>query len=145
MFLGHYPRSLDINRRLTLPFEYMESTTEGLYITKGFDSNLLILPASAFQEIYECVMALDITNPLARLLLRLIFGDAAELEVDESAQVTLPVSLADFAKLKRDVILVGQGDYLEVWDSELWAQQESELNNMQANTHRFSSFKIATR
>jgi MraZ protein len=145
LFIGHCSSTIDNRSHLSLPTEYLGFLQEGVYITKGFDKNLLVLTTSAFQEVYECVMALEITNPLTRLLLRLLLGNAVELNLNGANMIPLSPSLMKFADLKQDAILVGQGDYFEIWDPELWEQQEIELQNTQANTHRFSTLKIATR
>ncbi len=55
-----------------------------MYITQGFDRNLQVLTAGAFQEIYRKVISLNIADPLARLLLRLILGTATELGMDNN-------------------------------------------------------------
>jgi MraZ protein len=145
LFLGHHPRLLDTSNRLLPPAEFGEYIADGAYLTQGFDRNLLVLTASAFQEIYECVMSLSITDPVARLLLRMVLGTACELEVSPDGKITIPERLKNFAGLERDVVLVGQGDYFEVWSPGQWRQQEDLLSNAEMNAQRFSMFSIATR
>ena len=50
----------------------------------------------------------------------------------------------DFANIKTDATLVGQGNYFEIWTPELWKEQETSLNNVEANSHRFSSLSLST-
>jgi MraZ protein len=40
---------------------------------------------------------------------------------DGSWRVLLPAALLQHARLERDAMMVGQGRYLELWDSELWS------------------------
>ena len=65
-----------------MPSSFRGQLSGGAYLTQGFDRNLQVLTSSAFQEIYRTVVSLNIANPLARLLLRLVLGTAQELGVD---------------------------------------------------------------
>jgi MraZ protein len=136
---------LKSSNRLSLPANWRKLLTGGIYLTQGFDQNLLILTAETFQEIYERITSLNITDPLARLLLRMFLGTASYLEISESEPITMPQKLMDYASLKGKVILIGQGEYLEVWSPSHWAEQEVQIQDVQANAARFSGFNIATR
>jgi MraZ protein len=114
-------------------------------LTQGFDRNLQVLSGSAFQEIYRTVVSLNIANPLARLLLRLVLGTAQELEVDANGQFTIPEELKQFANLKEDVFLIGQGEYFEIWSPDLWNKQEAQLRDAETNSNRFSALTVTAR
>ncbi len=130
---------------LTIPSRFREPFSEGAYVTQGFDRNLLIMTAKTFQEIYQQVMALNMTDPLARLLLRLILGSASALEMDRSGSIQVPQNLRNFAGLDGEAVLVGQGDYFEVWAPALWQKQEIQIQDAEANTHRFTNLVLAPR
>jgi DNA-binding transcriptional regulator/RsmH inhibitor MraZ len=67
------------------------------------------------------------------------------MEIKESEPITVPQNLMEYANLKGKVILIGQGEYLEVWSPSHWAEQEAQIQDAQANAARFSAFNIATR
>lgn len=145
MFLGKYPCKLDDHNRLVIPSAFRKQITGGLYITQGFDRNLLVLTTSAFEEIYRRVTLLNIADPLARLLLRLILGTASKLKIDQTGHIAIPDDLKEFAQIGEHNLMVGQGDYFEVWALELWNQQEFQLKDAEANSGRFSTLTVATR
>jgi MraZ protein len=145
LFLGHHPTQLKSSNRLSLPANWRKLLTGGIYLTQGFDQNLLILTAETFQEIYERITSLNITDPLARLLLRMFLSTASYLEIKESEAIPVPQNLMEYANLKGKVVLIGQGEYLEVWSPSHWAEQEAQIQDAQANAARFSAFHIATR
>jgi MraZ protein len=87
---------------------------------------------------------LNLTDPLARLLLRLILGNASKLEMNESGRMLIPQNLASFAILEKDIILVGQGDYFEVWAPAPWEKQSTKLLDSDANTERFAQLDLAS-
>ncbi len=145
MLLGKFSRTVSKQNRISVPPQFQAELAGGAYITQGFDRNLQVLSAGAFKEIYQRVMSLNIADPLARLLLRLILGTAHELEADDPDTVRIPDELRDFARLQQEVLLVGQGDYFEIWSPEFWAHQEAELRDAETNAHRFSALSVATR
>jgi division/cell wall cluster transcriptional repressor MraZ len=80
---------------------------------------------------------------MARLLNRLFLGSATVVAVEELGQIELPVNLCAFAELGKEVIIVGQGEYSEIWSPALWQKQIDTLNDFEANTHRFEKFHLS--
>ena len=145
MFLGQYTGELKPNNRLSLPTDFHELISDGVYLTQGFDRNVLVITKSAFEHMYRHITSLNIADPLTRLLSRMLLGAASFLEVGKDGILSLPESLAQFADLTNKVIIVGQGDYFEVWSTDQWEAQKLQLKDFQANAQRFSAFNIATR
>jgi MraZ protein len=143
LFLGHHATQLKSSNRLSLPSNWKKLISGGIYLTQGFDQNLLIMTAGTFQEIYERISSLNITDPLARLLLRMFLGTASFIEVKEGSAISLPQNLMKYANLQNEVVIVGQGKYLEVWSPDDWLKQEVQIQDAQANAVRFSPFTIA--
>lgn len=114
-------------------------------MTQGFDRNLQVLTAGAFREVYRRATSLNIADPLARLLLRLFLGTAVELPVQDGTTCQIPGELKAYANLRQDLLLIGQGDYFEIWAPELWSQQEAQVRDSDANSSRFSALTITTR
>ena len=144
MFLGHYFTQLKNSNHLSIRSEWQELISSGVYLTQGFDRNLLLLTPDAFQAIYSRITALNIADPLARLLLRMFLSTASYVEIVENEIISLPQELLEYASLESNVVVVGQGDYVEVWSSDLWQQQQSDIQDSQANAQRFSAFTIST-
>ncbi len=142
MVLGKFSRSLDSRSRFSVPPAFRGSLAGGAYVTQGFDRNLQVLTAEAFREIYRTAISLNVANPLARLLLRLILGTAQESGVDAEGQLVIPEELKQFANLQNDILLIGQGEYFEVWAPDLWNQQEAQLRDAETNANRFSALTL---
>jgi MraZ protein len=142
LFLGQHHLTLEKENRMTVPLLFSGPLANGAVITQGFDRNLWILPSSKFQQLYQRISSLNIADPKARILLRLLLGQACELVTDESGGIHIPQTLREFAKLDKEIILVGQGDYFEVWDENLWQEQESETRDANANSDRFANLVI---
>lgn len=145
MFLGKHASRMDDKGHFSAPSIFQGQLSGGAYIIQGFDRNLLVLTPIAFEEIYRKVSAQNLADPLARLLLRMILGTAHELELDKNGFITLPRDLKDFAQITRELLLIGQGDYFEVWQPDLWEKQEIQIRDAAMNSSRFSTLMVTTR
>ena len=144
MFLGHHFTQLKNSNHLPIRSDWQKLISSGIYLTQGFDQNILILTPDTFHEIYTRITTLNITDPLVRLFLRMFLSTASYVEGVENETITLPQDLLGYANLESNVVVVGQGDYVEVWSTDLWEHQQSEIQNSQANAQRFSAFTIST-
>jgi MraZ protein len=143
MFFGKCTLLLSEKCQLTLPSNYREAMRNTAYLTQGFDRNLFLLSQQAFNTIYSHIKETSISDPLARLLSRLFLGSAAEIEIDGSGQIELPKDLCEYAGLGKEIVIVGQGEYSEIWSPALWEKQMDSLNDFDANPHRFEKFHVS--
>jgi MraZ protein len=143
MFLGQYQHSLDEKGRLTIPARFRDLLDQGAYITQGFDRNLMVMTPTAFEQVYERITSVSLTEPSARLLRRLIFSNAYPVEVDKAGRILVPQNLRQFLNLEGDAVVVGQGEYFEIWLPSDWNQQVKNLQDSDANANRFSAFNLA--
>jgi MraZ protein len=144
MFLGRYRFSLDNKGRLTIPVRYRAPLDEGTYITKGFEKNLVVMTTTAFLNISKQVSEKNYTDPTARLLKRYIFSNGEQVEMDKAGRILIPQFLRQAANLDTEVVLVGLGDFFEVWSPENWAGQDAQLVDTEANVGRFIAYDIST-
>lgn len=142
MFYGQYHNQFKENNRLEIPANFRELLAGRVVITQGFDRNILALSLEAFEDLSRLVMALNITDPLARGLMRMLLGNASFLEIDQSGAISLKGSLKEYAGLDSEVVLVGQGKYFELWSRAVWHEQEIDLQDAEANSQRFASINL---
>ena len=132
---------MDARNRITVPTAFKAELAGGAYMTQGFDRNLQVLTARAFQQIYQQVTALNSADPLARLLLRLVLGNAVEVPPARGS-LAIPDNLRQYASLEENVLLIGQGDYFEIWAPPNWGEQEAQLQDAGANASRFAALAL---
>ncbi len=145
MFLGQYEHTIDDKGRLTIPARYRELLSDGAFITEGFDGNLMILTSSAFMTISDRVNRMSMTDPTARDLKRMMFGRATQAEIDKAGRMLIPAFLRDRAELKTNIVVVGMGDYFELWAAENWQVQNEPAPSSEANSRRFAAFDLSVR
>lgn len=143
MFIGQHQALLRENNELEIPAGYRKLLADQVVITQGFDKNILVLPVDVFEDLSKLVMALNIADPLARSLMRMLLGNAVYSEIGSSGSLRLQNSLKEFAGLKWNVVLIGQGKYIELWSQDSWHQQEKDIQDADANSQRFTSLNLA--
>jgi MraZ protein len=145
MFLNQYQHSFDDKGRLTIPSKFRELPAEGAFVVQGLDRNLMVLPPDSFRILYERFMNMNFADPSARLLRRIIIGNAQQVTPDGSSRILLSQNLREYADLKTNVVFVGQGDYFEIWSPEHWKEQEIQVFDAETNAQRFAALDLKTR
>lgn len=145
MFLGQYQHSLDDKGRLMIPARFREMLDNGAYITQGFDKCLMVMTEAYFKEVYDRLNAMNLTDPTARLLRRLILSNAYPVEVDKVGRILVPGNLRQVINLQSEATIAGQGEYFEVWTPDDWAAQVTQLNDTEANNQRFATLDLSSK
>ncbi len=144
MFLGQFQHNLDEKGRLMIPAPFRQ-TLEGnaAYITQGFDRCLMVMTEAYFSQVYQRINAMNLADPTARLLRRLILSNAYPIEVDKVGRILVPQNLRQFIGLDGEAIVAGQGEYFEVWTPADWNSQMEQIHNTEANNQRFSALDLS--
>ncbi len=142
MFLGQYQHALDEKGRLTIPAAFRDALAGGAFISQGFDRNLMVMTSAYFQQVYERIHAMSITDPAARLLRRLILSSAYQVEVDKAGRILVPQNLRQFLGMNGEAMVIGQGEYFEIFTPAEWSQQMQTLQDAEANAQRFQALDL---
>jgi MraZ protein len=143
MFLGQFQHNLDDKGRLMIPARFRELLDGRAYITQGFDRCLMVMTDSYFKQVSETLNSMNLADPNARLLRRMIFGTAYPVEVDKVGRVLVPQALREFAGLDGEAIVTGQGEYFEVWTPETWDEQVKQIQDTDTNNQRFATLNLS--
>jgi len=143
MFLGQFQHNLDEKGRLMIPARYRELLAAGAFITQGFDKCLMVMTDVHFQEVYERINAMNLADPDARLLRRLILSNAYSVEIDRIGRILVPQNLRQVIGLNGEAIVAGQGEYFEVWAPADWNKQMDQLQEIETNNQRFATLDLS--
>ena len=128
VFQGPSALTLDSKGRIAMPVRHRDVlTTMGaakVTITKNPPGGLLIFPPAAWDDFSARVAALPMESAGWK---RLFLGNAVEVEIDASSRVLVAPELRDFADLSRDVMLLGMGNFLELWDKRRYDEHEAQV------------------
>ena len=121
MFLGTHTPRLDEKGRLFLPAKFRDELGEGLVVTRGQDHCLYVWPLRESATLTEQMRAAPVTNKRTRDFMRMLFAGASDEKPDKQGRITIPPLLREYARLRRDCVVIGAMNRVEIWDAESWS------------------------
>jgi MraZ protein len=126
MFFGFYEHTLDDKGRLVIPRKMREEAGVKVYILKGYDGALSIYKQSTFEKLVEEINSLPYNKKESRAFLRIQLSSVCDLDVDKAGRVQIPTQLLSKYNIGKQVVVIGAGDHIEVWDQATYAKYEAE-------------------
>jgi MraZ protein len=127
MLLGEYEHTLDDKNRLTLPAKFRDAFAGGVVVTRGMDGCLHAYTREDFGRLVERMRALDPLSRETRVLHRHFFSGANDAEPDKQGRVMIPAALIEAAGLRKEVVVAGVYDHVEIWDRAAWRAHLEEV------------------
>lgn len=132
MFIGRYYHKLEDKGRISLPKKFRE-IEKSWVITRGLDGGLFIFKESDFIEKIEEIAQRTFTKKKNRDFVRLMVNEASQVTADNNGRVPLPEYLIKSAGLKKELVIVGSYNYLEVWDIDKYHHYLDKLEDQAEN------------
>lgn len=132
LFTSEYECKLDAKGRLVLPAKIKANLPEAsgnqLFVMKGMDSNLVLYPQLEFEKVQEEFTSLSDYDSSQRKLKRDFFRRVNQVDLDSTGRFLIPRSWIDHAQLEKNVIVLGVGSTIEIWNPELYKDYLTEDN-----------------
>ncbi len=122
MFIGEFQHNLDAKGRLALPAKFRAKMSEGVIITRGLDRCLFVFTAKEWQALAEKLINLPLAQANSRAFVRLMLAGAMDVELDQQGRILIPDYLREYASLKKEAIIAGLYNRVEIWDKTAWKQ-----------------------
>jgi MraZ protein len=136
VFRGISQLNLDAKGRLAVPARHRDALLERcaghLVITADADACLLIYPLPDWEVIQQKLEGVSNLDPRVRELQRRLIGFAVDVDMDSAGRVLISPALREYARLDKEVVLVGQGRKFELWNKEAWDQMIAEARGFSA-------------
>ncbi|NLP46273.1 MAG: division/cell wall cluster transcriptional repressor MraZ [Epulopiscium sp.] len=126
MFMGEYIHSIDSKGRFIVPIKFREQLGERFVVTKGLDNCLFVYPLVEWSLFEQKLKALLLANRDARKFTRFFFAGAVECDVDKQGRILLPLNLREYSQLKKEAVLIGVSNRVEIWSKEMWNAYNNE-------------------
>lgn len=132
MFFGEYSHALDEKGRIRIPSKLKSGLTE--YVaTKGVNNCIYIFNKSYFEtEFLESINRISAYSLTGQNAVRAILSSTFEIEEDNQGRFVIPVSLKEFAGISKNVVSVGVGNRIEIWDDKTWKEYNSKTSFVDA-------------
>ena len=128
MLIGEYEHSLDAKGRLIMPSKLREDIGEKFIITKGLDGCLFGFSKQEWTNFEEKLKTLPLTNKNARDFVRFFLSGATECEIDKQGRFLIVANLRQYASMEKEVVIIGVGTRIEIWNKQKWDSYNSEKN-----------------
>jgi MraZ protein len=127
-FRGTFEFTLDAKNRLTVPARFRAPLSDGVVLAAGIEPCVAVWTPAAYET--QTGAALEGSNRFSarvREASRYFAANSHETELDGAGRVMVPAFLMAYATLGREVVVIGAGDCLEVWDRQSWSDYNERL------------------
>ncbi len=128
MFLGRYTHNLDKKSRTSIPKKFRDQLQTGAILTTGLDGCLFLYSKKDWVELSDKVKELPLTASDARDFSRYLFSSAIEVTFDRLGRMLIPDYLVAHANLKKELVILGVLNRVEIWSKEKFAVLNAKLN-----------------
>jgi len=131
VFRGRYEHTIDPKGRLSVPARFRETLNErydSRLVVTSYDGCLLVYPLAEWQTLEAKVAELPSFNKDTKAFLRFFYSGATDCPIDKLGRILVPQDLRNYAKLEKEVILVGAFRRIEIWSKAEWERIEGEAS-----------------
>ena len=143
MFLGEHLYKIDNKKRLAIPAKFRRSLGKKAVITRGLDNCLFLFPVKEWEKLAKKLSQLPFTQADARGFARVMLSGAMEVNIDRLGRILVPDYLKKYAGLKKEAIVAGLYNRIEIWDSKKWSTyKEDKEKNVEDIAERLNDLGI---
>ena len=120
MYIGQYNHTIDPKNRLFLP-SALRGKAKSFILTQGLEGCMFLYDMQIWKKVLNKLENLSLSDKMQeRAFKRALLSGAHELYVDTQGRVLIPKNLKEFAKIKLEVVIIGVGNKIEIWDEPMW-------------------------
>lgn len=120
MLLGEYRHNLDVKGRMAIQAKFRDKLSAGAIITRGIDNCLFVFANAEWDALAKKLIALPLAQANSRAFVRLMLAGATDVEIDNQGRILIPDYLRKYAGLKKEVVVAGLYNRVEIWDEATW-------------------------
>lgn len=144
-FRGRYKHAIDDKGRLSIPAKFREilkkKRQNGLFLIE-FDSCLAAYPPWEWRRFEEKFRSPSLFHREFQNFLRLFYSGAIETSIDNQGRILIPPRLRERTGLRREVVIIGALNRIEIWSRERWEQFEAEQPSFEEMTAKLAELSI---
>ena len=127
MFGGEYRHNKDSKNRVFMPAKLREELGETFVIAKDIrETCLKVYSLSGWEEYIAPLKAQN--RKLSEKILRFLHASLAQVTPDSQGRVVIPQELVEYAAIERNIVVVGCGEYAEIWAEATYDQNKAQID-----------------
>lgn len=120
MLMGEYHHTIDEKGRIIIPSKFRDELGTDFIVTRGLEECLFVYPKEMWDKITQKLNSLPFTKKDARSFMRFFLSGATAMELDKQGRINITSPLVSYADLKKECVIIGVGDRLEIWSLDKW-------------------------
>lgn len=128
MLLGQYQVQVDAKGRIAIPKRLRTEIGETLIVTQGYENCLIIVSQREWEKLIGETLEEPFSSGVGRDTRRFLLGGAFEVGLDSQGRFVIPPALRKYAGIREEIICLGIGRYLEIWDAQRWEEYQQYLD-----------------
>ena len=145
-FTGEYSYSIDAKGRVNIPAKFRQSLApendQTFVITRGIDLCIWVYPLTAWQIIEDDLKDLSAISGINRSFIRNTVRYASSVTFDKQGRIMLSTNLLEYSHLKKDALIIGMVNKIEIWDSSILAKVDQQNLKMDSSEYDELADKI---
>ena len=128
-FFGTFEHSIDERGRVSIPARYRHAFVDGGVLRIGPEGAVEMYTQTSFETEVERRLGAEEGNRsvAARRTRRSFLPEAYAVDLDKQGRILVPPQIRERAALDGKVLIIGCGDYLELWHPDEWAGEQTAL------------------
>ncbi len=126
MFRGRYEHTIDPKGRISIPSKFRdilkEKYDDRLVIT-NFDHCLIAFPYEEWSLLEQKAGSFSLLRKETSAFFRFFYSSAIDCVIDKQGRLLIPQTLREYANFRKDVVLVGEGKWIEIFAKERWEEE----------------------
>lgn len=141
MLMGEFHHNIDEKGRIIIPSKFRESLGEIIIVTRGLEDCLFLYSEKKWSLIVSKLEKLPFTKKDARNFTRMFLSGATTTEFDKQGRIKINLPLQEYASLKKECVIIGVNDRIEIWSKDKWNtfMEESKNNLSEMADHLFET------
>jgi len=127
MFIGEYHHNIDEKGRLAIPAKFRNELDRGVVATRELDHCLSLYPIEEWEKRATELANIKTVQANPRSFVRSQLSGAMDLKMDSQGRIMLPDYLREYAGLKKETVVTGLYNRLEIWDKDAWKFYSAEM------------------
>lgn len=145
-FTGEFSFTIDAKGRVNIPAKFRQSLApendQTFVITRGMDPCIWVYPLTAWQIIEDDLKDLSAISGINRSFIRKTVRYASSVTFDKQGRIMLSTNLLEYSHLKKDALIIGMVNKIEIWDPSILAKVDQQNLKMDSSEYDELADKI---